>query len=203
MNRDTLIGLGLGLVIGLLGGYLLGSTAGNRSDRIPAVAQPAAGTPAPAQQGGATMSGRISMLEQITAREPQNVQAWIELGHAYFDTRQPAKAVAAYDRALAIQPNNPDVLTDQGIMYRDLGRPDDALKNFQKAASLDPNHMQSRFNQGIVLAYDKKDPQKAIAVWNDLVKAAPQSPQAVQAKQLIAELQGQPGSAPAAPPQQR
>jgi cytochrome c-type biogenesis protein CcmH/NrfG len=139
------------------------------------------------------------MLEQITSTEPKNVQAWVELGHAYFDTRQPKKAVDAYTRALEIQPNNPDVLTDQGIMYRDLGLADEALANFQKATSIDPQHLQSRFNTGIVFAYDKKDAQKAIATWSELMKLAPNSPQAAQARQLIGELQQGQGSPQPAP----
>lgn len=191
--------MGLGLVIGLLGGFLLGTTLTSRSSAPVPVAQPGpAPGVAPQQGAGATIAGRISMLEQITATEPKNVQAWTELGHAYFDTRQPKKAVDAYARALELQPNNPDVLTDQGIMYRDLGMPDQALTNFQKATSIDPQHLQSRFNTGIVFAYDKKDQQKAIATWNELVKLAPNSAQAAQARQLMAELQGQ-GSAPPAP----
>jgi cytochrome c-type biogenesis protein CcmH/NrfG len=199
LNRDTLIGMGLGLVIGLLGGLLLGiSMGGSDAPPAPVAQQPAPGGAPPA--GAANVAGRISMLEQITAREPKNVQAWVELGNAYFDTRQPKKAADAYGRALEVQPNNPDVLTDQGVMFRDLGLPDQALANFQKAASIDPQHLQSRFNQGIVLAFDKKEPQKAIAVWNELVKQAPTSQQAAQARQLIGELQAQ-GSQPPASPQ--
>ncbi|HYG69222.1 MAG TPA: tetratricopeptide repeat protein [Anaeromyxobacteraceae bacterium] len=201
MNRDTLIGMGLGLVIGLLGGLLIGLSMGGRSAAPPApVAQPAPGAPAPNQAQGANIAGRISMLEQITAREPKNVQAWVELGNAYFDTRQPKKAADAYERALEVQPNNPDVLTDQGVMFRDLGLADRALANFQKAASLDKQHLQSRFNQGIVLAFDKKEPQKAIAVWNELIALAPSSPQAAQARQLIQDLQAQGSPPPAAKP---
>jgi cytochrome c-type biogenesis protein CcmH/NrfG len=194
LNRDTLIGVGLGLVIGLLGGLLLGiSMGGSDAPPAPIAQQPAPGGAPP--PGAANVAGRISMLEQITAREPKNAQAWVELGNAYFDTREPKKAADAYGRALEVQPNNPDVLTDQGVMFRDLGLADQALANFQKAAAIDPQHLQSRFNQGIVLAFDKKEPQKAIAVWNDLVKQAPTSQQAAQARQLIGELQAQ-GSQP-------
>jgi cytochrome c-type biogenesis protein CcmH/NrfG len=199
LNRDTLIGMGLGLVIGLLGGLLLGiSMGGSDAPPAPVAQQPAPGGAPP--PGAANVAGRISMLEQITAREPKNAQAWVELGNAYFDTRQPKKAADAYGRALEVQPNNPDVLTDQGVMFRDLGLADQALSNFQKAAAIDPQHLQSRFNQGIVLAFDKKEPQKAIAVWNDLMKQAPTSQQAAQARQLIGQLQAQ-GSQPTTPPQ--
>jgi tetratricopeptide (TPR) repeat protein len=137
------------------------------------------------------------MLEQVTAREPTNVQAWVQLGNEYFDTRQPKKAIDAYQRALDQQPNDPNVLTDQGVMYRELGQSEAALKNFLKASQIDPQHLQSRFNVGIVYAYDLKDTAKAAAAWNELAKIAPTSPQAMQAKQHLGQLQGQGGGAPA------
>lgn len=49
-------------------------------------------------------------LERETATNPDNVQAWTQLGHIYFDTDQPQKAIEAYDKALALESDNPDYL---------------------------------------------------------------------------------------------
>jgi cytochrome c-type biogenesis protein CcmH/NrfG len=143
----------------------------------------------PAPGGGPEIQGQIASLQSVVARDPKNVQAWVQLGNAYFDTGQPQKSVEAYDRALELRPNDPDVLTDQGVMYRALGRYDKAIANFEKANRANPSHVQSLFNLGIVYSSDLKQNDKAIAAWNKVLQVAPASPQAVQAKQLIAEIQ--------------
>jgi tetratricopeptide (TPR) repeat protein len=133
----------------------------------------------------------IAALEQATAREPKSARAWIQLGDAYFDSRQPQKAVDAYAKALEIDPHNPNVLTDQGVMYRELGQPQKALANFQKASEIDPSHVQSVFNMGVVYSTNLGQPEKAIQAWNRVIQMAPASPQAAQARQLLEGLKGQ------------
>ena len=82
----------------------------------------------------------LARLEAVVEKEPRNLQALIALGNLYFDSGQPAKAIDAYGRALAIDPRNPDVRTDLGIMYRAVKNYDKAVKEFREAARLDPKH---------------------------------------------------------------
>jgi tetratricopeptide (TPR) repeat protein len=137
-------------------------------------------------------SGQIAALEQTVAQYPGNLKAWIDLGNSYFDSHQPAKAIEAYGKALAIDPTNPDVLTDQGVMYRELRQFDKAIANFEKASKLDPKHVQSVFNMGVVYSSDLGETEKAIRAWNRVIESAPGSPQAAQARQLIDELKARP-----------
>jgi membrane associated rhomboid family serine protease len=46
----------------------------------------------------------IPMLEEYTASNPENARGFLFLGHAYEQTNQKDKAVAAYERALKINP---------------------------------------------------------------------------------------------------
>ncbi len=187
MNRYTIIGLLVGLVLGVFIGYQAGSTVGHGA------APPGAMAPMPPPQapmpppGGADMDvqRRIAQAQSIVARDPKNVQAWIQLGNDFYDTHQAQKAVEAYGRALELRPNDPNVLTDQGNMYRELGQYDKAIANFEKASKADPGHVQSLFNMGIVYAHDLKQTKKAIEVWTRVVQLAPQSEQAAQARQSI------------------
>lgn len=114
--------------------------------------------------------GEIQLSKSILEKDPNNVQALINLGNAYFDTERYQEAIDAYSRALVINPKNSDVRTDMGIMYRKLGQFDKALDAFRQAAQYDPRHFNSRFNPGIVLEYDKKDFQAAIQAWEDFLK---------------------------------
>jgi cytochrome c-type biogenesis protein CcmH/NrfG len=189
LNRFTLIGLAVGLLVGVFIGYQAGS-ASQHGGGMAAPMPP--GAPPPGMAGGAAGPGdnfqaRIAQMQQVLARDPKNVQAWIQLGNDYFDTRQPQKAIEAYGRALELRPNDPNVLTDQGVMYRELGQFDKAAANFRKANQVDPKHVQSLYNLGIVYMHDLKQPKNALDAWNKLIQIAPQSEQAAQARAAIEE----------------
>ncbi len=187
MNRNPMLALGVGLIVS---GSLVSSCKRSEQPVAPVAAGPVGAVPS-------TPSGselRIAAGEQIVARDPKNLRAWIELGNDYFDTHQRQKAVDAYAKALELDPNNPDVLTDQGVMYRELGAYDKAVTNFQKANKINPRHMQSLFNLGVVYAYDLKDTDKATEVWNRLIETDPASPHAAQARQAIDEMKKRPAA---------
>ena len=202
MNKDILIGIVMGLLGGFIIGYFTGTTrsANEQPATIAAaVPMPSPGAaPAGMPQSTGTMpvateaQARIFSNTQIVAREPKNLNAWKQLGNDYFDTHQPQKAVDAYAKALELEPNNADILTDQGVMYRQLMAYDKAIANFEKSSKLDPKHMQSLFNLGIVYSQDLKQNEKAIKAWNRIIALEPASQQADQARAAIAELNAHP-----------
>jgi cytochrome c-type biogenesis protein CcmH/NrfG len=115
----------------------------------------------------------IRSLEKETSQNPENVEAWIQLGNLYFDTNQFQKAIRAYKKSLELNPNNSDVWTDLGVMYRRSGQPNGAIEAFEKAIEIDPKHETSRFNKGVVLMHDLNDREGAIKAWEGLVKVNP------------------------------
>ena len=193
MNRYTLIGLAIGLVVGLFVGYQAGSSGSPSSPSMGAMppGMPG-GMPQMPPQGAQNLQAQIAQLQSVVARDPKNVEAWVQLGNHYFDSRQAQKSIEAYGRALELRPNDPNVLTDQGVMYRELGQYDKAVENFQKANKAEPMHVQSLFNLGVVYAQDLKQPQKATDAWNKVITTAPNSPQAADARQAIAALKSAP-----------
>jgi cytochrome c-type biogenesis protein CcmH/NrfG len=132
---------------------------------------------------------RIAATKAQLAANPKDVDALVQLGNDYFDTHQPQLAVDAYAKALTLAPDNPkaaDILTDQGVMYRELKNYDKALANFKQAGKLNPNHLPSLLNLGVVYATDLHDMPSARKVWTRIVEVAPGTPQAEQAKALLA-----------------
>ena len=189
MNRNVVIALVVGLVAGGLVGYSIGHEISRPQGPVVAAGAPASPAPGAAAPNPAFQTQqRVAMLQQVVAREPKNVQAWIQLGNDLFDLRQAQQAVDAYARALELQPDNPDVLTDQGVMYRELREYDKAVQNFLRANQVQPRHLQSLYNAGIVYAYDLNQPEKAIEAWNKIVATDPQSQQALQARAQLEEL---------------
>jgi tetratricopeptide (TPR) repeat protein len=200
VNRYTLLGLVVGLIVGLWLGYMAGQKSATMS-RLAQPALPPVGMPpggAPANPARLQALQQIPTLQQVVAKDPKNTQAWVSLGNSFFDSEQPQKAVEAYGRALELNPNDPNVLTDQGVMYRALGQFDRAIENFKKANQIDPKHVQSLFNQAVVYLNDLHDPAKAKAAWEKVIEVAPSSPQAMQAKQGLHDIEAHPAEAPPA-----
>ncbi len=140
------------------------------------------GTAAPptADSGGGEQTSKenteaIAQLEKLTLDQPDNYQGWIKLGHLYFDSNQPEKAIAAYTRSLALHPGDANLLTDLGVMYRNTGQKEKAIESFDKAREVDAKHEPSRLNKGIVLLFDMNDPTGAIASWEELLSLNPEA----------------------------
>ena len=112
-------------------------------------------------------------LEVEVINTPQNTNAWIQLGHVYFDTNKYDQAINAYEKALKLNPNNADVLTDLGIMYRRISKFRKAIEKFDKAIAVDPKHQNARLNKGIVLMQDLSDRDGAFQAWEDLLEINP------------------------------
>lgn len=183
MKKETILLLVIVLAIGVLIGVIVTNT--KKETASVATSQ----SPAPASAPAVDYQQKITMLERIVASEPQNRNAWVQLGHNYFDADQPAKAIDAYDKALALDGNDPNVLTDQGVMYRRLGAFDKAIASFVKANQLNPNHQQSLYNLGIVYLYDLKDPIQALDAWKKFLKVAPPGSQSAQVQAEVQALE--------------
>ena len=116
---------------------------------------------------------KIASLQLAAQQNPNNAEAWTQLGHAYFDTNQPAKAIEAYNKSLAIIPGNVPVMVDLGVMYRRNSQPDKAVEMFDKALELQPGFEQALFNKGVVLYNDLGDTKGAVKVWKELLAINP------------------------------
>lgn len=166
MKKETLILAGAALIIGILIGVIF-SNMGKDSPR------PARTTSAPPPTSSVNLQQNIQMLEGMVRQNPDNRSAWVQLGHNYFDSNQPMKAIEAYNKALELDPNDPDVITNQGVMFRAVGWYDRAIENFRKANEMNPMHPQSLYNMGVVYRYDLQDFPRAYEAWSRFVELHP------------------------------
>lgn len=136
----------------------------------------------------------MDSLEQAVAEDPDNLQAWTQLGHLYFDTDRYEQAIRAYSRSLELNPDDADVVTDLGVMYRRNGQPDEAINSFEQAIALDPGHETARFNMGVVLLHDFDDHAGAIKIWEELLELNPvaYAPNGRLVAELVADLRQDP-----------
>lgn len=186
MKKETILLIIVVLLVGVLGGVIYSNW---KSDTVPSSSS---SSPAAAPVPVVNYQQQIATLEGIVAREPDNRNAWVQLGNNFFGADQPMKAIDAYDRALQLDADDPNVLTDQGTMYRRVGWYDRAISNFQRAAALDPNHLQSRYNMGVVYRYDLQDFASAVEAWESFLEVNPQGDGAQQIRSEIEFMRNHP-----------
>ena len=130
-------------------------------------------SPSPQQAQSQQEAQAILNLEAEVTANPDNYNAWTQLGHLYFDSNQVSKAVGAYEKSLELHSGNANIWTDLGVMYRRSGAPEKAIEAFEKAMSMDSTHAPSRFNRGIVLHFDLGQTDKAIESWQSVLAIDP------------------------------
>jgi cytochrome c-type biogenesis protein CcmH/NrfG len=189
VRKETLLIVSLlALAIGFFGGVVF--TVFKSDSKAPLPPAPAQmGTPAPATG----RADRIAALERQTQSDPADVNAWTELGNAYFDSKQYEKAISAYRKSLELNPKNANVWTDMGVMYRRSGKPEEAIKAFDQAIAADPKHEVSRMNKGIVLLHDLNDFDGALKAWEGLLEVNPiaMAPNGISIDQMVTQLKKQ------------
>jgi tetratricopeptide (TPR) repeat protein len=142
-----------------------------------------------AQQGSEAQTpnydGLVEEYQALLAEDPNNLAVIIALGNAYYNSGRWKEAAASYGRALSIDPRNADVHADRGTAYRNMGMPDRALAEYRTALEYDAGNQNARYNLGIVYAYDKRDYEAAIRVWEDLLRVSPNHPQSDRMRACI------------------
>lgn len=117
----------------------------------------------------------LAALIEKTKTTPDDTNAWIQLGHLYFDSGQPPLAIDAYERALQLDPEMPDIWTNAGVMHRRNGNPHKAIEFFNRALAIDQHHQIAWFNKGVVSRFDLNDTKAALEAWEKLVEINPQA----------------------------
>jgi tetratricopeptide (TPR) repeat protein len=115
------------------------------------------------------------------------------LGLAYDGNGMYDRAVAEYEKALAINPNLAEGHNNLGFAYYGKGMFDEAIAEFEKAVAINPDFAEAHNNLGFgyyqQAMYDKAIAQfdKAIAIIPDYAKARYNRGQAYQAKGMYEE----------------
>jgi cytochrome c-type biogenesis protein CcmH/NrfG len=190
-TENLLLMVFMTLVIGFVGGVVFGVYKSGSA--IPIQSNDPSQPMPSAQNAAVDRKAEIEALVKATTADPKNVDAWVQLGHAYFDTDEVKKAIAAYETSLKLRPDDPDVITDLGVMYRRNGEPQKAVEMFEKAMAIDSRHEISRFNKGIVLMHDLNDPKGAISAWQELLAINPKAaaPNGTSVKEMLSHYQNQ------------
>jgi tetratricopeptide (TPR) repeat protein len=181
-----------GVLFGLIAGWVIGSQqAAARPSPVAAAPQAAATAPAAgaAPRAAVLDEAQVTALKSVAQREPKNAVPRTQLANLYFDADQYDEAIKWYGEALALTPNDVNLSTDLGVCYYYTNQPDKALEQFNRSLKLEPKHIKTLLNVGIVKAFGKQDLQGASEAWQQVLKIAPNSPEAQAAKRALDSLQ--------------
>jgi cytochrome c-type biogenesis protein CcmH/NrfG len=142
----------------------------------------------PFQAGPFHTQNEIELLQKVVRQNPDDLNAWINLGNIMMDTSRFDEAIDAYQHALELNPKNVDVRVDIGTCYRNIGKPDRAVEEFRKAIKINPRHLYAHRNLGVVLAFDIGDKKSAIKEFEEYLRLSPETPDAQRIRQEIAKL---------------
>jgi cytochrome c-type biogenesis protein CcmH len=117
----------------------------------------------------------IARLEQRVAGAPADLEGWLRLGRAYGLAALPAKAVEAYQRAVALDDGEAEIhaaLAEARIQAAGGVVGEKARAALQQALALDPANARARFYQGLALL-QRGERQQALDGWAALVADTP------------------------------
>jgi predicted Zn-dependent protease len=175
MHRNPWFTLIVGLMIGLALGYVLAERQPVPPSRALAAARPPArpqgqGMPeghppvqGTAQQAADSLDQQAQRLKDMLAEKPDDPQLQTALGNLYFDAGRWAEARDAYEGAMKGRSDNPDLITDLAVAYRNLRQPERSLELLDRAVLIKPDHWQAWYNTVVVLHYDLKRHDQAVA----------------------------------------
>jgi tetratricopeptide (TPR) repeat protein len=92
----------------------------------------------------------VPVLEEASRADPDHVMVWINLAAAYLgyleasDEDSQRKAIAAFERALALDSKAPSVNYNLGLIYKQRGEIEKAAAHFWRALDVDPSDNDAR-----------------------------------------------------------
>ncbi len=149
------------------------STPRNRPVYRPAEIPDSADGALPENHPPMDAANRLMILEQLSAKNPQNADYRTQMANIYYDLGQYEKAADFYQQSLSIRAQDPNVETDLASSFYYMGRHNEALERLNKVLEYRPSFSQAMFNKGIVLISGKKDVKGGIAVWEELLQSDP------------------------------
>ncbi len=90
----------------------------------------------------------IVELEKILQHDPNNSEAWVNIGYAHLKQGKHEQAAADFRKALARDPNSPAAHYDLGIALKMTDQIEAAQKELEQAIRLDPSLPEAHYTLG-------------------------------------------------------
>ncbi|OLD61802.1 MAG: hypothetical protein AUI53_04200 [Acidobacteria bacterium 13_1_40CM_2_60_7] len=129
-------------------------------------------TPALSQIEESFRAGRFreaqTDAQELVKAQPDNARAWMFLGMASVRLNEAAKAVQAFEKAIALDPTDSRPYFDLGLLYASQNDLDKAIDRYQKGLALDDRNGATYYNYGRVLLAKGRIQEAVDALRRDL-----------------------------------
>jgi tetratricopeptide (TPR) repeat protein len=93
--------------------------------------------------------GALGSFEQVVNKNPNRVEAWIQVGYCKVKQGKMSEAIRAYRQALRLRPNSVETYNKLGDAYYYASNFDEAIAAYRQAARLRPDLGEAFYNLGM------------------------------------------------------
>ncbi|MGA7937412.1 MAG: tetratricopeptide repeat protein [Kovacikia sp.] len=136
------------------------------------------------KQGKNLIEEATNAYSQIVTFEPNNIQAFSNLGSILQDQGKLDEALAYYQQALTAAPNHPETLNNIGVILQRQGKPAPAVFYHRQALGAQPDYVEAHISLGTALQEQGKF-EEATACYDRALTLAPSNPQARYNRSLM------------------
>ena len=168
MHRNPWFTLILGLMVGLIIGYVLAErqpvppakairlglnpqAAAQQGDELPEGHPPVDG---PSAADAQRLRQQVAEIEGLLAANPDDAGLMAAMGNLYFDASRWREAREWYEKALQVSSGDPNIITDLAVVYRNLGEFQRTIELLDQAIAINPEHWQAWYNKVVVYQFD-------------------------------------------------
>ncbi len=87
------------------------------------------------------LDAAINYLSQMIELQPENAEAFLELGRSYFEQRKPERALEKLEKAITMQPDDPQPYFYAGLALKEKQAFAEAQRMLRRAADLAPHNL--------------------------------------------------------------
>lgn len=113
----------------------------------------------------------IGLLKRAIEINPYYTSAYNNLGIVYYKMKDFPKAIEYYKLAIEKDPNNTFAYNEWGNVLLNLGKDNEAQAMYEKCIEINPGFKWAYYNMGLLL--EKKDPEKAIGYYKQVIEKFP------------------------------
>jgi tetratricopeptide (TPR) repeat protein len=117
--------------------------------------------------------GLIKHALRWTRARPKDADAWYNLGNAYGQSNQPAKAIEACQQAIRINPEYASAWYNLGVAYGESNQPATEIAAYQQALRINPEHASAWYNLGNAYVNSNQLP-KAVDAYQQAIRINPE-----------------------------